>query len=305
MSKRLMLGPLMILLLLASVWLDQLVDGMKVTAWLASQSWLGLQETFPPGTLLFFVCLALAIVSSRELGALLHKVGVHASRRMLSLAAIAGLLVTSLTPGTLDSVHAVGAVATAGVIALVSSLLFHSRHKKLEGIIAAAGGVMLSFVYLGLMFGFLLAIRREHHVSTLVWIILCIKSCDIGAYFTGKAIGKHKLIAWLSPGKTWEGLVGGVITSGAVGACCVFLPAAAGAHPPWWQGALLGAALGLAGQIGDLLESMLKRDAGAKDSGSGIPGFGGVLDVLDSLLLGGAVAFWVLWVWQRAGVLVP
>jgi phosphatidate cytidylyltransferase len=299
MTKRLVLGPIMIALLLLAVWGDHALDAIAMPGALASLLGREAGATFPPGSLLFFVCLALAIVASRELGSLLDKVGVIASRRVLSVAAVLGLLVSSLTPSKVSTPAAVATVATAGVVALVAGLLFHARHKKLDGVIAAAGGVMLSFVYLGLMFGFLLAIRREHHVATLVWAILCIKSCDIGAYFTGRAIGKHKLIAWLSPGKTWEGLVGGVLLSAAVGAAGVLLPEAAIASPPrvltaWWLCAALGAVLGAVGQLGDLLESMLKRDAGAKDSGAGIPGFGGVLDVLDSLLLAGVVAFWAL-----------
>lgn len=299
MSKRLVLGPLMIALLLLAVWADHAVDGLRMPLALAELVWRGEGATFPPGSVLIFVCLGLAIVASRELAGLLERVGVLASKRMLGTASVLGLLVSSLAPTNLTASQGVAIVATAGVVALVSALLYHSRHKRLEGVIAAAGGVMLSFVYLGLMFGFLIAIRREHHVATLVWVILCIKSCDIGAYFTGKAIGKRKLIAWLSPGKTWEGLVGGVLTSSAVGAAAVLLPEAATDGAPfalrhWWAGALLGAFLGATGQLGDLLESMLKRDAGTKDSGSGIPGFGGVLDVLDSLLLAGVVAFWAL-----------
>jgi phosphatidate cytidylyltransferase len=77
------------------------------------------------------------------------------------------------------------------------------------------------------------------------------------------------------------------------------------AVPDWYHGALLGAVLGIAGQAGDLLESILKRDAGKKDSGRGIPGFGGLLDVLDSILLASPVAFWWLHVMSGKGYFAP
>ena len=79
----------------------------------------------------------------------------------------------------------------------------------------AVAAAAFAFIYAGVVLGFLLAIRREHGVWTMVGLIFLVKACDSGAYFTGVAIGKHKLIPWISPGKTWEGLVGGVITSGA------------------------------------------------------------------------------------------
>jgi phosphatidate cytidylyltransferase len=151
---------------------------------------------------------------------------------------------------------------------------------------------------LGLMAGFLLAIRREHEVWILGWIILIVKACDIGAYFTGKAIGTHKLIPWLSPGKTWEGLWGGVALSVVVSLLGLWMIDARTDYrvPGLLWGVALGVVLAITGQVGDLLESLLKRDAGKKDSGHSIPGFGGVLDVLDSPLLAAPVAFW----WLRA-----
>ena len=118
-------------------------------------------------------------------------------------------------------------------------------------------------------------------------VLLCVKFTDIGAFFTGKSIGRHKLIGWLSPGKTWEGLAGGLVVAAAVGAICApWLP-----ELDWIKGALFGAILGLVGQGGDLLESLMKRDADVKDSGGSIPGFGGVLDVIDSPLMAAPVAY--------------
>jgi phosphatidate cytidylyltransferase len=114
-----------------------------------------------------------------------------------------------------------------------------------------------------------------------------VKFTDIGAYFTGKSIGRHKLIAWLSPGKTWEGLIGGLLVAALVGAACApFL-----VEVEWWQGLIFGAIFGFVGQCGDLLESLMKRDAEVKDSGNTIPGFGGVLDVIDSPLVTAPVAY--------------
>jgi len=133
-------------------------------------------------------------------------------------------------------------------------------------------------------------------------VLLITKSMDIGAYFTGRSIGRHKLIPWLSPGKTWEGLFGGVAVAAAVGAGAASFSHHARLDFPvlWWHGAVFGAFLGLIGQAGDLLASLLKRDAGMKDYSQRLLGFGGVLDVIDSPLLVAPIAYWCL-TWLAAG----
>ena len=134
--------------------------------------------------------------------------------------------------------------------------------------------------------------KRIAPLILLAAVILVTKSCDIGAYFTGMSIGRHKLIAWLSPGKTWEGLVGGMVVAALAGAFLLRPLLSIEISLPY--ALLTGALLGLAGQAGDLIASMLKRDAQVKDSGSALPGFGGVIDVIDSPLLAGPVAYWLL-----------
>ena len=113
------------------------------------------------------------------------------------------------------------------------------------------------------------------------------KFTDIGAYFGGRALGRHKLIPWLSPAKTWEGLLAGVITAGLVGMAC----APQVSNLSWQKAFVFGAIIGGVGQLGDLLESLMKRDAEVKDSGTLIPGFGGILDVIDSPLLAAPFAY--------------
>lgn len=118
----------------------------------------------------------------------------------------------------------------------------------------------------------------------LVFGVLVIKSSDIGAYFTGRAIGKNKLIPVISPAKTWEGVVGGVILSSLVSLLFLFSNSfrLCGIPFEWWDAVILGVLLGATGVVGDLIESMLKRATGIKDSGSWIRGMGGIMDVLDS-----------------------
>lgn len=296
MRNRLLLGPVMILLLIGSFLLDAWLDRQN----LPFGSRLFGRDTFPPGTFLFLLCASVAILASRELAAILQDKKIAASKRITTSAALIGLLVSCLVPTECNGQVGAAIVASSAVLVLVLSLGYYSRHKQPEGIVAAAGGALLAFVYLGLMFGFILAIRREHSVWVLLWVLLVIKASDIGAYFTGKAIGSHKLIPWLSPGKTWEGLFGGIVLSALVGFFGTLLMARAdiGFDRPAWHGALAGAIFAVAGQLGDLVMSLFKRDAGLKDSGKALPGFGGVLDVLDSPLLVTPIAYW----WLKAGL---
>jgi phosphatidate cytidylyltransferase len=134
--------------------------------------------------------------------------------------------------------------------------------------------------------------RQDNHILVLLTVILLTKACDIGAYFVGSAIGKHKLIPWLSPGKSWEGLIGGVALAAILGALAAQLSFDSAGFPVWY-GALVGITLGLVGQAGDLLESLLKRSTGVKNSGT-LPGFGGILDLIDSPLLVAPVAYWLV-----------
>lgn len=112
---------------------------------------------------------------------------------------------------------------------------------------------------------------------------------DTSAFFIGRTWGKRPLAAKISPGKTWEGAIGGVL--GAIAACLIFknifpLPIA------YWQGILLGFLVSLFAQLGDLVESLLKRNTGVKDSGKLIPGHGGILDRIDSLIFTGVVVYY-------------
>jgi CDP-diglyceride synthetase len=197
-------------------------------------------------------------------------------------------------------------IPTILAFSLVAAVIKHSRKAKVEGAMANAGGTLLAITYLGVLPGFFLPICMTHSAWMVLVIVAVVKSADIGAYATGRLIGRHKLIPWLSPGKTVEGFFGGMIFSGIVGASLALViknnPGIGGQDIHWIHltrptvvlgGALSGILLGIVGQLGDLLESLLKRDAGVKDSGR-VPGFGGVLDLLDSPLLAAPVAYWLL-----------
>jgi phosphatidate cytidylyltransferase len=118
----------------------------------------------------------------------------------------------------------------------------------------------------------------------LLYLLAVTKFTDAGAYVVGRVLGKHKMIPRISPGKTWEGFVGGLVASVSMS---VLLPKL---MPGGLKGftlvdsLVLGILLSLASVVGDLAESLVKRDAHVKDSGHIIPGIGGVLDLIDSLL---------------------
>jgi phosphatidate cytidylyltransferase len=161
------------------------------------------------------------------------------------------------------------------------------------------GATALAFFYVTVMGGFLLKIRllgvttpeiQMVGVKYMLFFILTVKSSDIGAYFIGREFGTTKLIPMLSPGKTRAGLYGAVVTSALVAALLsLVIPALS-----FFSAILFGAIMGLLGQAGDLFESLLKRNADIKDSGAMIPGMGGVLDVLDSLILTAPVGYALL-----------
>lgn len=293
LGKRLIVGTLLIAGLILGLWLDALVDTLPLPGPLVGP--LG-RETFPPGTVIFLVVVGVSFLAARELTGMLARKGIVASKRANCTAALIGLAVSTFVPEQTSGVAAVAIVATAAAAVLFFSMVFYSRHQSVEGVMAATAGTLLAFVYLGLMFGFLLAIRRHHEVWTVLWVLLVTKSCDIGAYFTGRAVGRHKLIPWLSPGKTKEGLAGGIVMASLVGAggAWVLHAAGVGGAPSPMLGALAGFLFANIGQAGDLMASMLKRDAGVKDSGDALPGMGGLIDVLDSPLLVFPAAYWLL-----------
>lgn len=291
-----MLGSLFIVAVILLTWIDELMAGALFPDWLSGIA-PGL-EALPAGLLIFPALLALVILAAIELTAMLRARGTTASAPMTALSAVLGLV--GAAAGLVGGAPTLAAMAapTAALIALVAALRFYSRGERIEGVTAAAAGAMLAFTYLGVLAAFLMAIRWEFSAWILLGAVLVTKSCDIGAYFVGMSIGRRKLIPWLSPGKTWEGLIGGALFSAACGAGAATLSHRVGLPLLWWQGALSGLALGLAGQAGDLVESLLKRDAGLKDSSCLLPGFGGVLDIVDSPLLAAPVAFWLLILFQ-------
>ncbi|MHB0957377.1 MAG: phosphatidate cytidylyltransferase [Pirellulaceae bacterium] len=169
---------------------------------------------------------------------------------------------------------------------------------------------VLALNYAGLLMSFLVALRivgqQTWGLAAVVSVIVIVKLSDTGAYFTGRAWGRHKMAAVLSPKKTIEGALGGMVAA-CLGAVLCYLWLVPQLVPPGLHlGSLIGwlvygLVLAMAGMFGDLAESLLKRDVGRKDSSHWLPGLGGVLDVLDSILFAGAPAY-ICWV---AGLVGP
>lgn len=297
LKYRLPLGILLIATLVSLLWLDERLAGAALASPILGQS------EIPPGLVIFIVMLPISFMAARELGRIMREKGIHAQTGLTCAAALVGLIASAAVPRSIPGDHGASIVASAAIVVMIGSLLYYSRRQNTQGVVAAAGGTLLSFTYLGLMFGCILTIRRDHSAWILLWILVVTKACDTGAYFTGRAIGRHKLIPWLSPGKTWEGLGGGVALAAAAAVLGVLvlrevLPG--DPLPELWQAALAGACCAVVGQMGDLLMSLFKRDAGRKDSGRSLPGFGGVLDVLDSpLLVMPFAVWWLRWFVER------
>lgn len=155
----------------------------------------------------------------------------------------------------------------------------------------SVAGTMLIVLYIGLLTAFIVAIRFLPHGLWCLLTWLAVTKCsDIGGYLAGMAFGRHKMAPLLSPGKTVEGLLGGLVLSvaAAVGFGVPLLGLAA------WQAVVFGLVVCAAAVIGDLAESLIKRAAESKDSSRLIPGFGGVLDIMDSILFTAPAAFLLL-----------
>lgn len=299
LRHRLIFGPLMTAGLLALLWLDEAIG-----RWDLSGTWyeaVAGRADLPPGVLMLLLFLAAIGAASRELGRIFAAERVDADPFLVAMSAMLGCALIFALPMRLKPVTALAIYASFFVGLFLLALVKHSwRARRTDGAVAAGAVTMLAMVYLGLLPGFYLAIRREHSVWLIAAIILVCKSCDIGAYFTGRAIGRRKLIPWLSPGKTWEGLGGGVLLSGLVAAGIAATARSMGRlDVPITYAAVCGLLIGAFGQFGDLVASLFKRDAGIKDSGRSIPGFGGVIDVIDSPIVVAPLAYWLVQIGER------
>lgn len=180
------------------------------------------------------------------------------------------------------------------VIAVLISQTFRFQ-ADFTKMLAGIGVTLLGVFYVAFLGGFLISMRVGFEnvpgLSTklLLFFFIVLFASDAGAYFVGKAIGKHKLVPKISPGKTWEGLVGGIAAAAGTGAICTatFFP-----ELPYKFSLSLAGVMAIAGVLGDLAESAIKRGAGAKDAATILPGHGGLLDRLDSLLFNAPILYY-------------
>jgi len=156
-----------------------------------------------------------------------------------------------------------------------------------SGVIANCGANYFSIIYLGLLSAFVLAVRIDFGLWPLLMFVFVVKSADIGAYAVGTLFGKHKFSPKISPNKTWEGMA----AAAGLAMIVAILFALSCGIMDCWSAAIFGICFAFIGEVGDLAESMIKRDAEQKDSANKVPGFGGILDIVDSLLAAAPFAY--------------
>ena len=153
-----------------------------------------------------------------------------------------------------------------------------------------AGGIITGVLYIAVPWTCMILLRNYYiGKEILITLFACTWACDVFAYLGGRAFGHNKLCQYVSPGKTWEGFLAGVFGSILINAAAIYI-----FRLPEYPLIYIGAICGIAGQFGDLFESLIKREMGEKDSGNLIPGHGGMLDRFDSILINGLLTYFLL-----------
>jgi phosphatidate cytidylyltransferase len=315
----------------------RLVVGTALILW-------GLAVLFPDARfapwypILFVFAVTITLVLARELQQLLPE-AIRPRTGILSVCMLLLVISNWSAPIGLPGSSWVW-VGTAAVCTLFVIFLSEAWYYREPGAVTQRIALtFLSIVYIGVFSSFLIQMRwglafSVRHITpdlretdlgiiALLLTIFVPKCCDIGAYFTGRLIGRHQMAPVLSPKKTWEGAIGGLILAGLTSVLIThgiagWLSLDSAEHPefplrlnqiagmPGWLWSLIfGLVIGIVGMLGDLMESLIKRDLERKDAGATIPGFGGLLDVFDSILFSAPASYfflvWLTYMAQRNG----
>lgn len=269
MAKRIFSTVLLWLIILATMWFFQARGGIALMVLVAT-------------------------LTLREFYQMVARMG-HAPFARTGL--IFGAAIT-LAPVLAGSVHPLLAAENLLAVAAVVFAVRIVGERGPENRVESLGWTLFGLIYVPFMLQFLVRILlidaplAHSGLALALWLIAVSKFCDVGALLSGMAFGKHKMAPVISPKKTWEGAIGGLLTSAALGAGIVAI------WPAWFPASFnplvaAGVALPIAafGIVSDLVESVIKRRADTKDSGATIPGIGGMFDLSDSLILTAPVGY--------------
>lgn len=277
LKHRLVFGTLMTVLFTGLVVFDAWIDGTLTTSTTDDKS--------VQGTALCALIALLAIPAQLELSKLAETKNLKIFTPFSIIVSI--LFATSWYWPQLAEISLASYIFFLSAFSIAGLLLYQYIRYGTSAVLANCGVNYFSIIYLGLLSSFVLAVRIDFGPWVLLMFIFVIKSADIGAYSIGTLFGKHKFSPKISPGKSWEGMAGAAITAAIV----AFIFAVSCDIMAWWLAIIFGVCFAFIGQISDLAESMIKRDAEQKDSANKVPGFGGILDIIDSLLLAAPFAY--------------
>jgi phosphatidate cytidylyltransferase len=253
-----------------------------------------LPSYFPQTVWIFVIIAAVALAAGLfEFYLLSKKLELKADASVGYLGA-AALFVAFLFDAPARSPDLLLATIALFLIAVLVSQTFRFQ-KDFSKMLTGVGVTLLGVFYIAFLGGFLVATRvgfeNFPNLSThlLAFFFLVIFGSDAGAYFAGKALGKHKLIPKISPGKTWEGLIGGIMAAAGFGALSTFWFFR---ELPYQFSIPLAVVMAVVGVLGDLAESAMKRGSNTKDAATILPGHGGLLDRLDSLLFNAPILYY-------------
>jgi phosphatidate cytidylyltransferase len=290
----------------------RLIIGTALVALLLGLFWLDVRAA-QPGVYFLFLGIVISALAVEELLAMFRAVGHQPHAWAVRVGTLATFVISCapiIRPQTWSFDPLIGMV-WGMVIGLAINIVveiysFVASGKSINNLATAA----FAMLYLGGLLSFFVQLRllpiggdvARGGMLALFSMIAIVKFTDIGAYFGGRKWGRHKMAPIISPGKTWEGAACGLVV-GILAGFVMLGPVRsaldvqfASGRLQWFIGALVyGMVVSAAGMIGDLAESLLKRDAGMKDSSTWLPGFGGVLDLMDSLLFAAPVAY-ALWI---------
>lgn len=291
LKTRLWMGALLVAGLAGGLWIDERLHSH-------------FSNFIPPYPCWLAVAIFVVVGCCRELRQLVRRREIR-TQRWLTYGSVVAITAANWVPFLYDPnpsqiehlVWAFAAITASNMLFLVrEGIVFRTAGMA---VVTAGGGMLVTF-YLGALAAFLIELRWANEgLIALAAHIAAAKCGDTGAYFGGRALGRHKLCPWLSPNKTVEGAVVGLMSSVFGTMAVIAISAKITGQPPalsWPIAAAFGLIVGAVAMVGDLIESLIKRDCQQKDASDLVPGFGGMLDVMDSPLFSAPVAF-ALWIW--------